>query len=236
MGERPPKGAAFDSYAANYEGALQQGLQLSGESADYFARGRVEWLALGLRQRQVGVRSVLDFGCGTGSAIPHLHDILGAERIVGVDTSTAALERASREHAGRPASFATLGEFQARGEFDLVFSNGTFHHIPPGERAAAMELIARALRPGGLLALWENNPWNPGTRWVMRRIPFDHDAIPLSAPAARRMVGAAGFEILGTDFLFVFPRALRALRPLEPWVARLPLGAQYQVLARRRTG
>lgn len=236
MGERPPKGAAFDSYAADYEEALQQGLQLSGESADYFARGRVEWLALGLRQRQVVVRSVLDFGCGTGSAIPHLHDVLGAERIVGVDTSTAALERAAREHAGRPASFATPGEFRACGEFDLVFSNGTFHHIPPGERAAAMELIARALRPGGLLALWENNPWNPGTRWVMRRIPFDHDAIPLSAPVARRMVGAAGFEILGTDFLFVFPRALRALRPLEPWVARLPLGAQYQVLARRRTG
>ena len=25
--------------------------------------------------------------------------------------------------------------------------------------------FVRALRPGGLFALWENNPWNPGTRW-----------------------------------------------------------------------
>ena len=90
-----------------------------------------------------------------------------------------------------------------------------------------------ALRPGGLFALWENNPWNPGTRLVMRRIPFDRDADDAVRAAERGGCSRnAGFEIVSTDFLFVFPRALRALRPVERRLARLPAGAQYLVLAR----
>jgi hypothetical protein len=39
--------------------------------------------------------------------------------------------------------------------------------------------------------------------------------------------------VLGTDHLFLFPHALRWLRPLEARIARLPLGAQYLVLAEK---
>jgi hypothetical protein len=92
------------------------------------------------------------------------------------------------------------------------------------------------LRPGGFFALWENNPWNPGTRWIMRRIPFDRDAIPLPPPEARRLVSSAGFAVLGTRYCFYFPRALRALRPLERLGHGVPLGAQYCVLARKPGG
>ena len=41
-------------------------------------------------------------------------------------------------------------------------------------------------------------------------------------------------EIVETDFLFIFPRALRLFRPLERLVSRLPLGGQYMVLCRAR--
>ena len=43
----------------------------------------------------------------------------------------------------------------------------------------------------------------------------------------------AGFEIVLGDSLFVFPGALAFLRPLEPWLCKLPLGGQYLVLARK---
>ena len=67
----------------------------------------------------------------------------------------------------------------------------------------------------------------------MRRIPFDRDAKMLSASNARRLLEGAGFEIISTDFLFVFPRALAALRPLESTLTGVPAGAQYMVLCRR---
>ena len=42
-----------------------------------------------------------------------------------------------------------------------------------------------ALLTGGVLALFENNPWNPGTRLVMKRIPFDRNAQTISPRAGR---------------------------------------------------
>jgi len=116
---------------------------------------------------------------------------------------------------------------------DLAFCNGVFHHIPIHQRDDSLRRVFAALRPGGLLAFWENNPWNPGTRYVMSRVPFDRDAIVISPPQARRILRHAGFEVLRTDFLFFFPAILRRLRGLERHLVKLPLGGQYQVLCRK---
>jgi SAM-dependent methyltransferase len=113
---------------------------------------------------------------------------------------------------------------------DLAYCNGVFHHIPLEHREAAVCFVYRSLRPGGLFAFWENNPWNPGARYVMAHCAFDRDAIPLNPVEARRLLRSEGFTVLRTDFLFVFPRVLRALRPVEQLICRLPIGAQYQVL------
>ena len=67
---------------------------------------------------------------------------------------------------------------------NLAYCNGVFHHIPLVERSAAVACVNRALRAGGLFALWENNPWNPGTRYVMAHCDFDRDAITLTPPGA----------------------------------------------------
>lgn len=67
----------------------------------------------------------------------------------------------------------------------------------------------------------------------MSRIPFDRDAIPLSPSEARSLVVDVGFEVLRTDFLFIFPGWLKPLRWLERFVSCLPFGGQYQVLCRK---
>jgi SAM-dependent methyltransferase len=226
--------ADFDRYAAEYDAALARGLSVSGEDKEHFARGRVDWLAGCLARLNVKPKTVLDFGCGTGSATPFLLGMPGMTSLVGVDVSARSLEHARQEHGGAAARFHLFSDYQPDGSIDLAFCNGVFHHVPLGERAAAVQYIARALRPGGVFAMWENNPWNPGTRYVMSRIPFDRDAVTLTPPEGRALVRANGFDIVDTTFLFIFPRALRWLRGLEPPLARLPFGAQYQVLCRKR--
>jgi hypothetical protein len=92
-------------------------------------------------------------------------------------------------------------------------------------------MLREVLRPGAHLALFENNPWNPGTRMVMSRIPFDRDAIPLSFLETRNRIKGAGFKVCGTRFLFYTPNFLAPLRFIEPLFVNVPFGAQYYVLA-----
>jgi SAM-dependent methyltransferase len=223
----------FDNYAGTYDCALDEALAVSGEDKTYFARARIAWLADCLRNMQFQPESVLDFGCGTGTATPLLFDLIGAKSLIGTDVSLKSLDVARRTHGSGRTVFLPLEQYRPSGTIDLVFCNGVFHHIPLDQRAATVECLYRSLRSGGIFAFWENNPWNPGTRYIMRQCPFDRDAITVTLPAARRLLQTSGFHPLRWDFLFIFPRILRGLRPLEPFLSAFPLGAQYQILCRK---
>jgi SAM-dependent methyltransferase len=223
----------FDDVAEDYDATLNRGLAVSGEDKTYFARERIRWLARELSQRNVRPRAAIDFGCGTGSSVPLLIDLLDLDTVLGVDTSERSIDVARRTYPLSRARFSTLKDHVPDGNADLAFCNGVFHHIPVAHRAGAVSHVRDSLRPGGLWAFWENNPYNPGTRWIMSRLAFDRDAVTLPCSQAETLLAAGGFEVLRSDHLFIFPRMLRALRPVEPWLAHLPIGAQYQILCRR---
>ena len=223
----------FDEYAASYEVALSSAIAPSGETREYFAERRVKWLQRCLQERRETPRRVLDFGCGDGATTPVLLQILGAESALGLDASPKSIELALKKFANAQIKYVSLANFGPCGQFDLAYCNGVFHHIPPPERAAAVTVIKRALRPGGLFAFWENSPWSLASRYVMSRCAFDRDAIMISPPEARNLLQTGGFEILRTDFRFIFPNILRWLRGAEDFVYDLPFGAQYQVLCRK---
>jgi SAM-dependent methyltransferase len=225
----------FDEYSLNYDSALNQGLQVSGEDKNYFAKGRVEWLKGCLKNLKITPSKILDFGCGIGTAVPYLMDLGENPSLLGLDDSPKSLLVAREHYSQLKTNFQDIHEFEPRGDLDLIYCNGVFHHIPPGERSKTVGLIAKALKPGGVFSLWENNPWNPGTRYVMSRIPFDKDAIPLNCLETKRLLEDQGFTVLRTDFLFIMPRFLKALRWVEPLLCRAPLGAQYQVLAQKKS-
>jgi SAM-dependent methyltransferase len=214
-----------------YRHMLNQGIRLSGESQEFFIRGRLESLESRL-PRDFVVRRVLDFGCGIGTATRHLAERFPNAEVMGVDTSVNALHYAQQRYGSERVRFRGLTELAQEGDFDLCFVNGVFHHIEPGIRTDAVQNIHRALRSGGRLALFENNPWNPGTRMVMNRIPFDRDAITLSPPQAKQLLRVGGFTKPFINWsLFYFPRPLALLRFTERALSHLPLGAQYCVLA-----
>ena len=225
--------AEFDEFADNYDRDLARGLSLTGEDKLFYAMARLLVVKRCLDRQGVVPRRVLDYGCGTGTAVPLLRQILGAETVVGVDPSTASLDKARAEYGERGAVFVPLGEYQPDQSFDLVFTNGVFHHIPRSARPDAVATVRKSLRPGGIFSLWENNPLNLGTRWVMKQVAFDRDAIMLRSGESAELLRQGGLEVLGTEFHFVFPRLFKWLRGLEPMLQRLPLGGQYQVLARR---
>jgi SAM-dependent methyltransferase len=222
----------FNGYAKSYDEDLQKALSISGEDKNYFALGRMRWLAGWMSHAGLHPQTVLDFGCGTGSATPFIHRFLKPGRVLGVDVSSESLRIARESFVEADTHFEIIDQ-PHHDRFDVAFCNGVFHHIPPGERQASLAYIFQSLRPGGIFALFENNPWNPATRYVMSRCAFDRDAITLPPPETRQRMKDAGFEIQATRYLFIFPAILKALRFLEPPLESLPLGTQYVVVGRK---
>lgn len=219
--------------SSEYDKMLDLGLKLSGENKHFFAERRIRDLKSHL-PLSFNPRRILDFGCGIGDTVKILADAFPQAEIIGVDTAERALVEAKKKYGSHQVSFYPLRSFSESCSIDLCYTNGVFHHIQPEDRIDVLRMIRGFIVPGGYFALSENNPWNPGTNLVMRRIPFDRDAHPLTLLQTRYLLREGGFsDHVVTRFLFFFPRPFAFLRFSESWLARVPLGAQYYVLVRK---
>lgn len=228
-----PTGSQFDQYAKNYNEVVDSALAATGEGKDYFANSRVRWIAEHLKRLEVYPEVLLDYGCGNGANAELLMETLNLKSLIGVDVSEKSVEEA-RRHAPAGATFATVSERLPQEQADIAYCCGVFHHIAPEERPAALDYIYRSLKSGGVFTFFEHNPWNPGTRHIMSNCEFDQDAITVSPTEAGKLLRSSGFEILEREFLFFFPRWLGVFRRLEPALAKVPLGGQYVMVARKR--
>lgn len=226
--------AEFDKFADEYLADHARNLKISGEEPGYFAHYKVaevrrRWNTL----RRPDPTAVLDFGAGIGSSLPHLKAAFPGARLVGLDVSERSLAVAARRFPGA----AELVRYDGgepplpAGEFDLIFSACVFHHIDPDEHVSLLARLKRLLRPGGALVIFEHNPLNPATRYIVATCPFDENATLIPAPvfaARQRQAGLSNVTVAYTGF---FPGPLRALRPLERLMTAVPFGAQYYTLA-----
>jgi SAM-dependent methyltransferase len=224
----------FDSHADTYESHLMEGLRLSGEPKAFYARGRLLYLrARWQAMARPEPRRIIDYGCGLGDVTALIAELFPDAEVLGLDPSARCIDRARQEHRAPRIAFATLegSRSDLAGAADLVHMNGVVHHVAAEQRQQLFAEVAALLAPGGMAAVFENNPWNPGTRMVMARIPFDRGARPIRPREIRRRLAEASLATLETGYLFYFPSVLRMLRRLEQLLLRVPLGAQYAVLA-----
>ncbi|MER5406155.1 class I SAM-dependent methyltransferase [Streptomyces sp. NPDC002769] len=114
-----------------------------------------------LREQRPGPGLIVDAGSGPGVISCLLADAFPAARVVAVDGVESLLERA-RARAGRLGvgdRFSTVRADLADGlgdvEYpaDLLWASRSLHHV--GDQGAALAGFARALAPGGVLALLE---------------------------------------------------------------------------------
>jgi len=187
--------------------------------------------------RTVPGHNVLDYGCYDGS----ITDALlrrGPQKLVGIDISKVAINRAKLRFGDR-AAFRVMDAHHLDfpdDSFDLVVGRAILHHL---EFATAIREIGRVLKPGGQAVFMEPLRDNPAGKLFRLLTPRAHttDELPLS----RSQILWADHELGPGEHLFVnflsVPVALltslclpsannpftRAADRVDRWVARTPL-------------
>jgi SAM-dependent methyltransferase len=219
----------FDRYGEGaYERALERAISFGGQDAGFYNEVKARRL-VELTRRRIGEPSrlgALDVGAGIGLVDEHLRDEFA--RVVGLDVSTAMVERAAERNPGVQYVTYDGATFPFEdASFDLVFASCVFHHVPRQERAGLAAEMARVTRGGGLTVILEHNPLNPATRLVVSRCEFDGDAVLLRMSETRALLEKAGLSERERAYILFFPWR----NPIERRFRRLPLGAQYYVAA-----
>lgn len=226
----------FDAYASDYRDRIERIVGFSGRSHQFFVETKVNHLlesltALGGVPKQM---RMLDLGCGTGETDSLLAPHVG--ELHGLDISAASIEVAGQRPENANVRYATYpgGRLPYENDsFDAVFAITVLHHVPRADWTFFLQEMTRVIKPGGFVILYEHNPFNPLTRWVVSRCEFDRDAVLLSARTARRLYRTAGLCIEQVSHLLLFPWRSGWLRRVERSMQRFPLGAQYAVIGRK---
>jgi ubiquinone/menaquinone biosynthesis C-methylase UbiE len=221
----------FDRHAKSYDRVLLDSMPAGMAEDGYFARYKVDLMARHMRGSVVD--TVLDFGCGIGRSLTFIREAFPTARIAGFDESAQSLEIARQ--AGDARLTSDWAEVASE-SFDCIFAANVFHHIAPDDRPAWLERCGRALSARGRLFWFEHNPLNPVTRRVFERCPFDVGASMIGRAEALGLMDKAGLQVARTGYTLFFPKPLALLRPLEPMLRWLPLGAQYYIEAVGREG
>ena len=232
----------FDRVARDYEKIHNRSLPPGVRSADFISQ-RVatvtRWLSAGYSGKEF---CYLDFGCGNGRMLNTLIESDAVRPLVeqgrlwlfGFDTSVESINEAkSLMGDDRVCLVSDLNHLPGDVRFDFVISCHVFHHIPPAERAGAVERLANWMKPSARLVIWEHNPFNPITRLLVKMCPFDGDAHLLTLNTTKTLFGKNSFRYREHAYVNVFPpRWLRldAVSAIEVKLSRLSIGAQYWVM------
>lgn len=223
----------FDQFADEYRQQHAENVRASGYGPEHFAEYKIVRTSGMARRLGLHVNDVLDFGCGVGNSVPFLGHYFAGATLHCADVSERSLEVAAARFPGR-ARWVSIEERRlpiSDASVDLAFVACVLHHVPVEEHVLWLGELRRVVRPGGLLAVFEHNPWNPLTVRAVDHCPFDANAQLISMPALKRKVRGAGWTGVRHQFQLFFPRPLAALLPFERLMTKLPIGAQYVIFA-----
>jgi SAM-dependent methyltransferase len=227
MSRRP---AEFDAFAAGYDAGMSDPVKrLVGESAEIFMAHKADWLV----RNGPAVGRLLDFGCGTGTFLRALRRSGRPLELTGCDVAASMIDTARREwNAGPEPDLHVLepGPLPfGDAAFDVVTVSAVLHHVERTARPAIVRELLRVVRPGGTIVVFEHNPWNPLTRWIVARAPIDANARLLSAAECTALLYDCGVTRSDTSYILFVPPRFRRLWPMERVLASIPLGGQYVV-------
>ncbi|MFH0786567.1 MAG: class I SAM-dependent methyltransferase [Pseudomonadota bacterium] len=217
----------FDNWTEGYGDHLNASIRLSGEEDTYFHLYKLTCL-----KRWVSgmgpMDTILDFGCGLGSLTSLIAQTFPQSTVYGYDISFKCIEIAKKKwRIFKNLTF--LPELPSEMSCDLIVAANVFHHIKPSDRPGKILQLKKMIKPGRSIVIFEHNPYNPLTRYVVQSCLFDKEAELISLSHFIRLARRSGLGVRFKRYIVFFPNFLGLFRPFEPLLGFLPLGAQYML-------
>ena len=219
----------FDVFAETYREAHTQNIKyISGTDSYYFAEYKVKALQEFEENKNL---TVLDLGCGDGVTEIFFEKYFPQFIIQGIDVSAKSIEQAQKKNLSNSSFQLYDGHTIPYGteSFDVIFVAGVLHHIDEKDRQHAVNEMFRVLKPGGRLYLFEHNPLNPLTRYLVNTCEFDEGVKLLYSKECKKLLINSGFRIKKLIYTVFFPRKqfFKLMIPMEKYLRSIPLGGQY---------
>lgn len=96
-----------------------------------------------------------------------------------------------------------------------------------------MEELSRVLKHSGFMVVFEHNPFNPLTRWMVSRSPLDVNANLMRAAETKKIMENKDFCSIRSEYFMFFPPRIRILSSIERLFFRIPFGGQYVVFGQK---
>jgi len=225
----------FDEYAASYEELLADPIRdRFGGGSVFFQERKRDLIRAYCRRHGMPTRSMryLDVGCGRGDLLTLLRDDFAT--VAGCDPSAEMLGGTEKVEMRVQSDVGRIP--YEDGEFDFVTAVCVYHHVPIVERLSLSREVNRVMKPGGVFAIIEHNPYNPITQVIVSRTPVDANAVLLKRRECSEILQQAGFSSQEFQYFLFLPEFIyrRAGDSLERGISKLPLGGQYAVFAIKR--
>lgn len=225
--KKEPEKVDFDNFAGEYEYILDEQLEFFGEENSYFAEYKLKLVKDTIGSQP---KNILEFGCGIGRNLKFFTKYFPDANIYACDISEKSLEIARKENPGVKIFLLNDNEVQNfSGKFDLIFVSCVFHHIKPDLRIGSINGIKGMLNKNGAVYIFEHNPYNPVTKYIVKTCPWDTDAILLYMKETVNLMNDAGLKVSEKNYSLFFPAQLKFLRPVENYLGKIPMGGQYYV-------
>lgn len=223
----------FDDIATNYRDLHNENLKVTGLDSNYFAEKKIKLISKDFNKNEV--LRILDLGCGDGKLEEYLSLYFKDSFIEGIDVSTESIKIAESKKIlnSNFKSYDGINIPYCDDTFDLVIIAQVLHHVDIPNHLPLLKEINRVLKLNGKIYIFEHNPLNPFTKYIVKTCPFDKGVSLLSYNYLKKLLGTCNFNIDFLYFISFFPNKgiFKKLIEFEYKLKKVILGGQYYIKA-----
>lgn len=222
----------FNATKDRYREVIERSIGFAGKGLDYYVKAKADAFKRAVSSHFPHLQNpkLLDVGCGHGLIHPYLVDNFA---ITGTDVAGEVLTIAAHENPH--VSYIIYDGMKLPFHdacFDLTLAICVMHHVPPAHWLNFLGEMKRVAKPRGGVFIFEHNPFNPFTRYVVSHNELDQGVTLLSSACLRKLMREVGLQAPLTENILFTPFSERFFTRLDTMLSWCPFGAQYFTYAR----